>query len=163
MVDKFKNDKERLDELLLHKSQKIDKEIKKRREVLDKRKVSSVKKKRLLYEFIQKEGIEERLISISNHFIEKSDNKWEIITKEIQTEYRSDWTGYKFILKKRRFFFSKFIKIRLDWSPRLDVDRNGNFNEWHIATWQIDFGKVQRGEGTDELFETLSFVMAEVR
>ena len=68
MVDKFKNDKERLDELLLHKSQKIDKEIKKRREVLDKRKVSSVKKKRLLYEFIQKEGIEERLISISNHF-----------------------------------------------------------------------------------------------
>ena len=47
-MNKSKNDKERLDELLLPKGQKIDEEIKKRREELDKRKVNSVKKKRLL-------------------------------------------------------------------------------------------------------------------
>tara|TARA_B100000886_G_C20307360_1_gene442324 strand:+ start:309 stop:800 length:492 start_codon:yes stop_codon:yes gene_type:complete len=163
-MNKSKNDIERLDELLLPKGQKIDEEIKKRREELDKRKVNSVKKKRLLYEFIRKESIEERLITISNHFIEKTNNKWEINTKGIQTEYKSDWTGYIFILKKRALFFPKYIKIRIDWDSRFNIDSKGIVKRWHVVTWEINDGKVSRdGEGTDELFETLSFVMAEVR
>tara|TARA_B100001175_G_C19248124_1_gene513332 strand:+ start:146 stop:640 length:495 start_codon:yes stop_codon:yes gene_type:complete len=157
-MDKFKDDKERLDELLVPRIQKEQEERERGRRSRD----DTVKR---LSEFIEKEDIEERLISISNHFIEKSQNKWKIVTKEIKPTYQIGFwdVGYDFTLKSKKFFFPKMIKIRIRAHQRNDIDRaTGALKPFHVATWAINDGKLYRdGEGADQLFRTLNSVLAD--
>ena len=153
-MDKFKDDKERLDELLVPRIQK-DQEVRE-----EERRARDVSVKRLS-EFLEKEDIEERLISISNHFIEKSKNKWKIVTKEIKPKYYlKTWSvDYYFTLKSKKFFFPKMIKIRISHRRMYSTL---DFKDFDLAEWTVDDGKLYReGEGIEQLFWNLNLVLAD--
>ena len=157
MVDKFKNDKERLDELLIPRAEKDRQEIERGR-LFKKEKIKE------LQELIQKEDIEERLIFNSNHFIQKSNDKWKIVSYEIRHEYRlKTWLiYYNFRLKRKAFFFPKYINIKI-YTGHYYAFAKEETNENTTTKWYIDDDMkiLREGVGTENLFKNLGYVFAD--